>query len=68
MIALHKRLTEKQIRKDAKDLILQLQEFFVKNPRRRTATTSVWYGAIVKIRKKHIEKDVETAVISAINC
>lgn len=53
--------TKKEIKKDAKELLEKSTEFFANNPRRRVANVCVWYGRAIKIRKTHIEEDVNAA-------
>lgn len=64
--ALYKRLSARTIRKDAKDMLAQCQEFFKNNPRRRVAYVGVWYGKTVKVRKNHIKEDVDAAAAAAL--
>ena len=46
----------------AKDVVKQSEEFFAANPKRKTATAQVWYGKVIKIRRNHIQEDVDKAV------
>ena len=62
MILIYKRLTKKQLNKLAKDVVKQSEEFFAANPKRKTATAQVWYGKVIKIRRNHIQEDVDKAV------
>jgi hypothetical protein len=66
LITLHKRIPVKELRKMGKEVILQSEEFFKNNPRRKVAYAQVWYQRIIKIRKKYIKEDVDAAVTEVI--
>lgn len=63
---LYSTIPEEEILKDAKELVKKSEEFFTNNPRRRVATVGVWYGRTAKVRKNHIQKDVDAAVSIAL--
>ena len=62
---IYRPVPDKQINKDAKELLRKSEEFFKANPRRRVASVGVWYGKTAKIRKSHIKEDVAKAVAVA---
>jgi len=66
MIIVYNKVTNKQILKDAKKAVKQIQEWFGQNPNRRICKAELWYGKVAKIRKNHIEADINKAAEVAI--
>jgi hypothetical protein len=62
----YKRITEQEIRQDAKKVIEDLGRWFQENPRRMICRAELWYGRITRIRRKHVEEDVGTAAREAL--
>jgi hypothetical protein len=63
---LYKRLTEQEIRQDARKVVEDLGRWFRENPRRMICRAELWYGRTACVRRKHMEEDVETAVREAL--
>lgn len=63
---LYQPVPEAQVHEDAKDLVAKSNEFFANNPKRRVARVGVWYGRTAKIRRKHVQEDVDAAVAIAL--
>lgn len=58
MLVVYKRLTEKQLRKDAKDAIKQITEWFAENPKRRVCRAELFYGKTISVKRKTITEQV----------
>lgn len=67
MIALYKTVPEKTIRKEVKESIPKIEEWFKLNPKRKVCRTSLWYGKIISIRRKTIAQQLNAAADEAIN-
>lgn len=67
MIAIYKRLSEKQIRKECKSTIKKLEKWFIDNPNRRVCHAQLWYGRPISIKKTTIKSQVEDAAENAIS-
>ena len=65
-IIIYKKIPTKQIRKEAKKAIQDIENWFKKNPRRRVCNTETWYRKMIKVRKKHVVEDINAAADAAI--
>lgn len=66
MIVIYKRLSEKTLRKEAKDVIKKLQIWFDENPKRRVCRTELWYGRFVSLKRNTFKEQVEKSVEKAL--
>ncbi len=62
----YKRLTEEEIRQDARKVMEDLERWFQENPRRMICHAELWYGRPARIRRQHVEEDVEKAAQAAL--
>ena len=67
MIAVYKTVPPDEIRKDAIEAIEKVNAFFANaSYRKRICRAQLWYGKVVKIRKGHVEADINAAADAAI--
>jgi hypothetical protein len=66
MIAIYRRVPEKEIRKGAKDAIVKITDWFIANPKRRVCNAEFWYGKQTKVRRNHIVEDINKAAEKAL--
>jgi len=67
MIVLYKRLSEKTLRKEAKDVIKKLQSWFDENPKRRICRTELWYGKYVALNRNTFKQQIEKIIKESLN-
>jgi DNA-binding SARP family transcriptional activator len=67
MIVLYKRLSEKTLRKEAKDVIKKLQSWFDENPKRRICRTELWYGKYVTLNRNTFKQQIEKIIKESLN-
>ena len=60
--AVYRRLSENEIREMGQNVVAQATQFFANNPKRRVARAGVWYGKLIKVRRNHVQEDVDVAV------
>jgi len=65
-IVIYQRTPAKQIRKEAKESIQKIEDWFKDNPKRRVCHAQTWYDRMTKVRRKHVTEDVNAAVEEAI--
>ena len=66
MFAIYEHIPETKICKEAKKAIVDLKKWFLLNPKRRVCRVETWYGKSSKVRKNHIDEDINAAVIIAL--
>lgn len=66
MIAVYRTIPAEEIKANAEAAILQIEEWFKNNPRRRICRTAVWYGKSIKIKRGKVRETLESAVKEAI--
>ena len=62
----YKPLSNKELKEMAEKAIKGITKFFKENPRRRICNVELWYGRQVKVRKNHIEEDIQKALEKAL--
>jgi len=62
MIAIYKRLTEPELRRDAKSAYRQITKWFKANPKRRVCRTQLWYGKQITVKRATLLADLNKAV------
>lgn len=55
------------IRKEAKEAIEKITQWFANNPKRRVCRCELWYGQQLSIKPKTIKEQIESAAQEAIN-
>ena len=58
----YSKLSEKEIRKTAKDAIVGIKKFFEEHPRRRVCHAELWYGKQVAIRRNSVDEEIQKVV------
>jgi len=66
MIVIYKKISAKQIRKEAAKGIVGIEEWFQKNPKRKICNVCMWYGQALKVRRGHVAEDVNAAAETTI--
>lgn len=54
----YEKITKKQLAKTTKDTIKGIKKWFVDNPKRKICNTQWVYGEMFKVRRNHIEEDI----------
>lgn len=62
MIVIYNKLTKKELKASAKETIAKVNEWFNNNPRRKVCKAELWYGKVHKIRRDHVEEDIQAIV------
>ena len=62
MIAIYKRLTEPELRRDAKSAIRQITKWFKANPNRRVCRSQLWYGKQITVKRATLKADIDKAL------
>jgi len=58
MIVIYEKIPAKTIRKEAKEVIQKITEWFQNNPKRRVCDAQLWYGRRLKVKRKMIAEQV----------
>lgn len=66
MIFIYKKISARQILKDAKDAKKKVAEWFKANPKRKNCKAEMWYGKVVIIHPNSIDSDIDAAAEAAI--
>ena len=67
MILVYKRLSKKQLLKEAKETINQINEWFEKNPTRKVCKAELWYGKIYTIKRNTVADRINEYVNVLLN-
>lgn len=62
MILVYDRLTEKQLKKDASEVVKNLTKWFKDNPKRKVCRAELWYGKMHSIKRKNIKGQINKIV------
>jgi hypothetical protein len=62
MIVIYPKISVKKLKKDAKDLIPKIEQWFKDNPKRRVCRTELWYGKCINIRRKTVAEQINAVV------
>lgn len=66
MFMIYKKHPEETIRNEAAEAIVQIEEWFRTNPRRRVCRAAFWYERRHGVRKGHVAEDVNKIADDAI--
>ncbi len=66
MIVVYQKITDTEIRRDARNAVRQINKWFKQNPNRTDCKTEVWYGKMVVVRRGHVSEDIRAAADAAI--
>ena len=66
MLMVYSIIPNDKIKKDGKELVGRVNEFFETNKRRRICNLMAWYGKQIKVRKGHVQEDINAAVKAAL--
>lgn len=67
MLVVYPRMSEKELRDSAAEVIPQIEAFFTKNPKRRVCRSELWYGKTYSIKKKDVTEQINTIIEELIN-
>lgn len=62
MFVIYNKISETELREAAAKTILQLDEWFNNNPKRRVCRAELWYGRSHKIKRKNVADQINTIV------
>lgn len=62
MILIYDRLTEKQLKKAASEVVKNLTKWFKDNPKRKMCRAELWYGKMYSIKRKNIKGQINEIV------
>ena len=66
MIFVYGKVPAKEIRKEAKESVTLIEDWFEANPKRKVCNTKVWYGKMVKIHKGKVAEEINRFAEEAI--
>lgn len=55
---IYNKISEKELIKTTEDAISRVKTWFAANPRRRICNIQWVYGKMIKVRKNHIDEDI----------
>lgn len=58
MIVIYKKVSKREIRKDAKESIPKIEKWFSDNPEKAICNVGLWYSRDRVVRRGHVEEDV----------
>lgn len=67
MIVLYRRITEPELRRDAKSALRQITKWFKANPNRRVCRTQLWYGKTITVKRNTIKADIDKSLQAELN-
>jgi hypothetical protein len=67
MIAIYRRITEPEIRRDARSAIRKIGKWFKDNPQRRVCRTQMWYGRFITVKRSTYKDEINQAAQEAIS-
>ena len=57
-IGIHQIIKPNELDELCRETVTKSEEFFKANPKRKVAYVEIWTGKVVKVRRKHVEEDV----------
>lgn len=63
---LYKTIPNSTIKREGEKAVAGIEKWFADNPKRRVCNAEVWYGKRAKIRKGHVQEDMDKAVEAAV--
>lgn len=65
-LVVYKTIPNNTIKREGKKAVAGVEKWFADNPKRRVCNAKVWYGKRAKIRKGHVQEDMDKAVAAAV--
>jgi len=66
MLVIYPTIPNKTIRKQAKETIAKITQWFKDNPKQRVCRAELWYGKVVSVKRKTVAEQINAAADASV--